>query len=582
MKQIKNLAWMSAIALAGTMTFAACSSDDDKVENINPTYDGKSVKTQFAINVPVAHKTRQGVDIVQGQTTPVFRGMQDVKLFSATATPNDATTQNEIALVPTISSLESTTNHKIYSDVVVPVGTSNFLFYGQATVGSNTNASNGFLEMSTTSGGTGTLANISFDLQPISNTGIPTGTGTDGKELLGILNGIAQVENWSSLEGNTDLGVAYNNFTQLTSGSAPSVLKAVQLIYDKVKGAADGVGAALKSKIEESFIVTNPAAITYDTSIFPNTTFPENLGLPQGAARLTFNSTNKEFSYTNSTVIGISSINPATICYPAALYYFANSTLGANDETVMSWPTTFEGWTNYFNSWNSAVRPTTKTIALKERINYGVAMLKTTVKTSGNLQDNSQSLGGLANDKDIFILGSNKFTLTGVLIGGQPAAAKWDFTPKSSDPTEYNYTIWDSQMATTTEVGAAASMDVTTTACSPNYTMVLDNSNTTHQTVNIAIELVNNVGDFYGIDGLIPNGAKFYLAGQLNPTSGTGASVNDVFLQDYTTTANLTITSLKNAYMTIPDLRSTKLQLGLAVDLSWKSGLTFNVELGGN
>jgi hypothetical protein len=58
--------------------------------------------------------------------------------------------------------------------------------------------------------------------------------------------------------------------------------------------------------------------------------------------------------------------------------------------------------------------------------------------------------------------------------------------------------------------------------------------------------------------------------------------VNDVFLQDYTTTANLTITSLKNAYMTIPDLRSTKLQLGLAVDLSWKSGLTFNVELGGN
>ena len=52
-----------------------------------------------------------------------------------------------------------------------------------------------------------------------------------------------------------------------------------------------------------------------------------------------------------------------------------------------------------------------------------------------------------------------------------------------------------------------------------------------------------------------------------------------VFIQDYTTTANFTINSLKNAYVTIPDLRASKLQLGLSVDLSWRAGLTYNVTI---
>ena len=50
-------------------------------------------------------------------------------------------------------------------------------------------------------------------------------------------------------------------------------------------------------------------------------------------------------------------------------------------------------------------------------------------------------------------------------------------------------------------------------------------------------------------------------------------------MQDYTTVANLTIKSLKNAYSTVPDLRSIQLNLGLSVDLTWQSGLTFNVDI---
>jgi hypothetical protein len=57
-------------------------------------------------------------------------------------------------------------------------------------------------------------------------------------------------------------------------------------------------------------------------------------------------------------------------------------------------------------------------------------------------------------------------------------------------------------------------------------------------------------------------------------------SINQVFKQDYITTAKLTIgaNSLKKAYNVVPDLRSPKLELGLSVDLTWEKGITFEQE----
>ena len=128
----------------------------------------------------------------------------------------------------------------------------------------------------------------------------------------------------------------------------------------------------------------------------------------------------------------------------------------------------------------------------------------------------------------------------------------------------------------------------------------------TQEPVNIAVEIKNNSGrDFYGHDGLIPAGGTFYLVGQLNPANGTGLAdaaawaaagvytgANNtiahpgygktrVFIQDFKTTVNFNISekALQKAYSSIPDLRSTKLLFGLSVDLTWKAGLEFNVNL---
>ena len=80
---------MGAALLAGTAMFTACSSDEVIPENVNPTFDGESVKTQFAISIPAAGpKTKMSPENTQqGGTT--FLGMQNIRLipYNSTAAP---------------------------------------------------------------------------------------------------------------------------------------------------------------------------------------------------------------------------------------------------------------------------------------------------------------------------------------------------------------------------------------------------------------------------------------------------------------------------------------------------------------
>ena len=83
---------------------------------------------------------------------------------------------------------------------------------------------------------------------------------------------------------------------------------------------------------------------------------------------------------------------------------------------------------------------------------------------------------------------------------------------------------------------------------------------------------------------MVPKNGKFYLVGKLDKAATTGVTntknVNHIFVQDHTTVANFTIKDLKDAYNTIPDLRSTSVSVGLAVNLTWEDGIVFdNVEI---
>lgn len=592
MKQIKDLAWMSAIALAGTITFAACSSDDDKVQNINPTYDGKSVKTQFAINIPRAAQTRQTVDITQNNSN--FRGMQDIKLIPMIAGTIDGTTTETFAKVidldaVTTNEIKASSSHKIYSDVEIPVETKSFLFYGQATTDDTDKspANNGVLSPNGLTEG-GSISGITFTLQNmLHTTDLNSAFENAGTALIGYLNEIISVEGWKDTE-NLDLKEAYTQLSKLKVCSSGYILKMMQEVYNIAKNlTSHATYGSLATSITNAIasegkpFKINSGTLEFSSTNSNITNFPTQFGYPFGAIALSFNETNGTFSKVQEYIGSTDNhVKVSSICYPAALYYFTNTNLYANNNTMENWPSNPADWdaTTNWNGWSNKVTAATQSIALKNNIQYGVALLKTTVKTSASsLKDNAKNAGGQTVDQTIPVTDSS-FPLTGVLIGGQPDQLGWDMLAKTE---EFNQTIYDNKMN--------GNIYATPSNSTANYTLALDNSKAKDKPVHIAIELQNNSGlPFYGVDGIVPIGSKFYLIAKLDPTSGSGnhaqpsegANVpNHVFIQDYTTVTNLTIKSLQNAYVTIPDLRSTKLQLGLSVDLEWKSGLVFNLDI---
>ena len=586
MKQIKNLAWMSAIALAGTITFAACSSDDDKVQNINPTYDGKSVKTQFAINIPRAAQTRQTAEITQNNSN--FRGMQDIKLIPMRAGVIEGSTTENFSKIISLDNIgdevTSDKSNKIYSDVEIPVETKSFLFYGEAIKDGDNNSHNGVLTPSGLTEGS-SVSNINFTLKNVLENSESFNSARSS--LISYLNTIINVTNWDTTD-NEDLKEAYTKLTKLNVCASSYILQMVQEVYNianELKG--DGTYGTLATNICTAIIGGNPApfkaaadgTLSFETNDNNIIQFPTTFGFPFGAVPIVFD--NESFKAADS-YIGTTTnhVKVSSICYPASLYYFTNTGLRANNQTVdaATWPTTTAGWANYeWNGWGDIVTAGTHSIALKENIQYGVALLETNVQTNSiSLEDNAMAVANQPVNQKITV-SDNSFQLTGVLVGAQPSKLGWNM--KATNDATYDYTIYDSEMN--------GNIYATTTNASKNYTMVLDNTSAADKPVHIAIELVNNSGQpFYGVDGIVPMNAKFYMVAKLDPTSGTGNFVqptpnvsNHVFIQDHTTIANLKINSLKNAYVNIPDLRSTKLQLGLSVDLEWKDGLKFSATI---
>lgn len=588
---------MGTVALAGLGVMSSCSSDDLGNDSTTNPGETKAVKTQFALNIPRANGgTRMSGDNTQANKN--FLGMQDIRMYSFNAVPAAGSTSTATFALANIEGITATASSKIYSDVSVPVGTTHFLFYAHAPQGTTDakkfelgvlNLTNPETDATATNDISATLATVKKN-----DTASP-------KALLGILNGVAGVEGWATATDGTELNKLYTKYTSAKAGSANSIRLTLQSLYNNLGGIVTGanvahqtIAKAIRTKIAESFTATT-ATDGYVTLAYKATgdvsKYPNNINLPDGAVQLSFDATNKFTYAATSSLTGIENLDASKVCFPASIYYFQSSNLAATAKELETnqWPTTTTNWTaatapwlkdasNLADGWTASVQPTTRSIAMRQNINYGVANLATTVKCGAaslpdykdlSVTDPSEFAGTVA-------VPDAGFTVTGLLIGGQPTKVGFDFQPASNDA--FDYTIYDNNLTGIVAKNGAAS--------ATNYTIVLPNDKgrgvADQSKVNVAIELTNNSGvAFRGADGIIPAGGKFYLVGQLEPKADalTGVANPAVFMSDYMTTMNLTIKSLKNAYNTIPDLRSTKLQLGLSVDLVWKTGIQFDVNI---
>lgn len=583
MRNSKHFALGAATLLLSTAGFTACSSED----TFTGGYSGESVKTQFAINIPAVGKSdaRMGEDIVQGQSDVVFRGMSNIRLvpFKLGSDPSSVTAEpltgseslyyNAIELGAIGSSdLKSTAKYKVYNDVELPIGVNAFLFYGEATdkSGDASDKTNGALVPSYSTQGLEagkTLADVHFDLK-----GILVGDDyqTTQTGLLAILNGIAKTEGWKDATGT--LQPYYDSFIGMKAGSANNILLAVQDLYNAVKGDVltdeNGLKAKIATKIEEYFTPSGssvPYTLTYNTTSLAQ--YPAGIGLPDGAVQVAWDTDHFEYTsnvdYNGGTSMNVSSLDKYV--YPASLYYWDNTSLKtSNSQQSNNYGT--NDWNTIINTLYSewAVTASTQSVALAKAINYAVGRLDVYAAfAAGEIYDANPS------GQQPVRIPDDGFTLTGVLIGGQKNVG-WNFTPLESDGTEK--TIYDAAV----DAGAAGTEGVTRTSGLKNRTLVLETAGKGGEKVNFALEFTNNSSQaFYGKDGLVPAGGKFYLVGQLS-ADGSHAKV---FEKDHYTKATVTINSLKNAYNCIPDLRSPKLELGLSVDLTWVEGLSQDVTI---
>lgn len=634
MSKFQDKAIKCALALCAATGMVACSSSDEAAEApVNPTYDGVSVKTQFAINVAGANKNTTRMSATETQNNTNYLGMANVRLFTLAGVPGTgagetAALTSDIALADPTNVTAFNSSH-IYSNVEIKEGTTDFLFYStRAGLGTDMTGKfrTGAIKMFGNATSITDLGNITFAGEPIL-TGNPCAAPQEAFKtyLNGIVTALKAATNGTLVAVKDEF---LKDFTDAhRAGSADAILRQVQDLYSKAGEVNSNTGSTEATKAEAKAIMdaivkevkqgettlfaikVTGGVLSYDeaNSQAAYYNFPIEQGLPDGTQILTYDGTS--FSYKNTSAIGAGGddiIDITKITYPLPIVYFDNTPARASDNEIANgmWPSTVGDWDAYAGGWSTAsgwygaVKATTRSIALQNNINYGVAGLKTTITCKTNtLEDNKKAYYPTEENQSISV--TNPFEVTGILIGGQPSKVGWQMV--KDDAEVRDYVVYDKEMN-----GAKAEYNAIS---APIYTLVFDNyKNAVNQEdVKVVIELKNTNKEFYGQQGIIKEGQKFYLIGELKldnasltsgafkwPAYGTGglntsyegrypvkatADGKRIFIQDYTTEANFTISSLKNAYVTIPDLRATLLQLGLSVDLQWQSGLKFDVEI---
>lgn len=618
----RNLYLMSALLAAGTLGFTSCSSEEPILDGgseaqaevpaeVNPTYDGTSVKTQFAFNVPMSVRgTRLAVEEVQGQATPVFQGMKNIYLASiADASVTGTSGYTTVTHLADLNSPEvsTTQSSKVYKDIAIPVGTKNFLFWGESAYADAKGELNNNLNS------TAIIRNdqVYFQLAKSQSSADESDLNTGKNTILTDLNAIIAAFGYDALDGATkagdkelqDLYAQWCKPGVYWAGAKNPVLTTLTDLDNTLNDIKSSFAVETFSTGDHSVIdAIKAASATARTAITAlGANFPENVNVPEGAIAYAYSGSSKTFEWQEEPEVGtgVNKLSVKSICKPASLNYFVNTPARATEKmnigldqspynTVSQWDAQWNETTGAHKDWTTEVLSSSRTVALQKNINYSVARLDLQVVADANrIEDNAATLSAAATNKEVVVY--DKLAVTGILIGGQPTYVGWDLMPTaaaiaapagSAAPfnaaSQFNQTVWDRTPLT----GAG---NVTTTAKQFMSTLVLDNNQATQAPVLIAVEFQNNTGeDFYGYNGLIKDGAKFYMIATLTPTAGTGYAVdglNRVFIQDHITkvTAHIAAQGLQKAYNNIPDLRSTELELGLSVDLEWQDGLVFDV-----
>ena len=573
---------VGAVLFAAAAILSSCSNDDVVNNGDNtPVGDRDAVKTSFsfAIPSPVSRATEGDV-----QANGQFQGMKNLRLmpFALTEGSGDYVAANSVlagATQLTGSSIDTKSKNFVqtFPNVVIPAGNIAFLFYGEANHAADYN---GVLNMTPDVSVTSlSPADISFSLQNITEGTYTGGTYANTADLIVAWNTNVtdKLDNWvTGLADGADKTSAeelQTNYYKFNSASLMGLQLALQYLSTRL--------AELNAIAGASDVKTSVDAMATELEKPAYKDFPANL--PKGTYKLNNGKIVIDKNGPSGSGI-VTATSSKTYSYPSSLYYWTN----AYPVEYTTTPT-FAEWNNgEYGTSRSVITSASKKIALNKTINYGVARLdvKAAIKTTDGATILAGTISGTSTPTHV-TLDNHNFVVKGLLIGGLPDALDWEMHPADDD--QYTKIVYDTRVPNNGYTLTYATTPSYTGMSPLMYCLLPETADCSTgspddlgHTPNIALEILNDGPQFYGLDGnLVPEGGTFYLVGKLTyAQDASKTEVTRVFQQDYNTTVNLTISSLAKAYNTVPDLINPRLELALAVDINWKAGLILDVPLG--
>lgn len=545
MAAIRNILYSMLLG----MMIVSCSTSDDMSDE-----QGMEQPTAKQVDLLMSIGNRAKPRQISANThrAATFQGMEQLVAIPFHTDGATVSTTDQ-PLIDVVGATEETNRVVAHNNYYVDhchlmTGTDRMLVYGKSKPSSNDLSVNGKLSDLPTK--RTKTENITFSLSSIQSSTTPH---ADATALADYMTAIAKSTGWSTTEDVT-LKSFYKDFIHINSegagmmsGSAAHINAFVAALRAQLENRSDAVSTAIKTNIDNN------------TSIAGNT-YPRSIGLPDGAAVIRWMGTKFEVRTTTTTLDNINGITRYT--YPAELVFFTDSPIRTSSTEVpvtayqnaspsMAWSDFLD---TYYNT-STAVNTNTKAVAVVNPLQYGVANLQLTLTgMAATLKD--------AKDKEVDNADMNHLPLTGVIIGGQHTVG-YNMKPQGDQTDVDGRFIYEKNIVSGNSIN----------------TLVLQSYD--NEKVPIILEFENNTGKaFTGKDGTVYPDTRFYLIALIDPAGqGTGAYAGRVFTQDYTTTMSMIVSSLANAYTSMPDLLAPRLEVGVQVVTKWIQATTTNVEL---
>ena len=559
------------IALLALCCWQGCASGEAPVDRDDPqppVVNNGRVAVDLALSVSTSAgnssaTTRLAADKVQA--SGIFRRIQDLKAYAL----NSGNTQQGFY---TNLTQVSGTQHYFSNQIDLSIGTNRFLCYARAIPGTGTDAQpykNGAVTANYNE--TDYTQNTFEPVQiAVSSDSKVQAAYSNADAMAGYLTDIAKASDdteWTTSE----LYTSFISQGQYIAGSSAN-LKALVTQLKSVLNMTPALSSSVKNDVmDEIGDETN-----INTKLFINTPYPASIGLPDGAAAVRWNETEKKFDAVTSFNFGTNLVDHTQFVYPPELYYYIDSPIKTatssleNKYSNVAWSSVLAQYT----SDNATVSSSTRSVAVKKALDYAVGCLEVYVKAEGtNLSDNADETENLNVD-----ISTHDFTLTGIILGGQ-YKQDYQFTPIQAQTPSNT----DEKFIYDKEVPSSIVLSTEYLTTTPVYTLAFQSKDKTP--VNIVLEFMNYGDAFTGEDGLVHQNTKFYLVGQLSIVSNEQSNQSDfhsrVFTKDYKTTINLNIQSLRHAYNVVPDLNTAaySIKVDNVAVTPWTDGGTQNHEL---